>query len=503
MADVRIDVLPGHWLAPYFAYTRNSGSGTGTTAFFTDGDEFPVASLLSDHTDHYRGGLHLEGKRLHLTLEQGGSTFANDQQIGTASQNTGNVSGPLMGQGLVLSSLAESYRVRGDSIYSKAVFTANPARWVNIWAQAMYSRPRTDVNYSQSSAGNLYLFDVLRFYNAEQAALTSEASMPHSSAVVNTELHPMRRLRVTESWFTDRLHNASSAYLADQYLFTSTPVDLQRILSSDLLEWTYNQQELNAFYDLLPSLTLRGGYRYVWGDVRDRAPQLSTAGPLESGSLRRHVALAGLTYQPGKRLSVHADLEEAPGGRDYFRTSLEDYYRLKVQARYQAFHALQLQANFSAVDNRNPTIDGGYHLLARQNAVTMTWTPAGGKRISILSEYARYTLQSDLGYRIPTERTGMVISSYRDNGHTGTLAATIPVLGSGWLRPRLRVGGSFFVSSGSRPARYYQPLGGVSLPLGKHLESTAEWRWYGFNQPFYLFEGFRVHQFLTTLRLTM
>lgn len=503
MANVRLDLLPGRWIVPYFAYSHNSGSGTGTTVFYTDGDEFPVASLLRDRTDHYLGGIRLERRRMHLSLEQGGSTFSNDQQIGDAARNTGNVSVPLFGQTLFLSSLAQAYNVAGDSVYSKAIFTANPARWVNIWAQGMYSRPRTDVQYAQSSAGNLYLYNLLSFYNSEQAALSSQASMPHSTAVVNAEFRPVRRLRLTESWFTDRLHNASAAYLTDQYLAGKSAADIRQIVSSDRLESNYSQQELDLFFDLFPNLTLRAGHRYIWGDVRDRAPQLSITGPLETGELRRQVALAGLTYQAGKRLSVHADFEEAPGGRTYFRTGLEDYRRVKVQARYQAFASLRLHANFSVLDNRNPATDGGYHVLARQNAISATWTPAGGKHITVLSEYERYTLQSELAYRIPTERTAMTTSAYRDKGHSGSLSLVVPVAGSGALRPRLRAGASFFVSSGSRPARYYQPIGGLSLPINKYLECGAEWRWYGFNQPLYLYEGFRVHQLLTTLRLTM
>ncbi len=503
LANFRLDVLPGRWIVPYFAYTHNSGLGSGTTLFFTDGDEFPVASQLQDSTDHYLGGIRFEGNRMHLSLEQGGSRFANDQRISGAGTNDGNVSVPLLGQNLFLSNLAQQYRVRGDSIYSKAVFTANPAKWVNIWAQGMYSRPRTDVQYTQTSAGNLYLFDVLSFYSGEQAALTSQAEMPHSTAVVNTEFRPLRRLRITESWFTDRLHNASAASLSDQYLAGTSGVDLQRILSADRLDWNYSQQEVNAFFDVFPNLTLRGGDRYVWGDVRDRGPQLSIVGPLESGELRRNVLLAGLIFQAGKRLSLHADFEDGPGGRSYFRTSLEDYSKLKLQARYQPFTTLRLNANFSVLDNNNPSVDGGYHLLARQNAVSATWAPRGGKRVSILSEYERYTLQSDIGYRLPTDRTGVTMSSYRDRGNVGTLVVTTPLAGSGTLRPRLRAGGSFFVSSGTRPARYYQPLGGLSLPISKHAEWNAEWRWYGFHQPTYVYEGFRVHQFLASLRLTL
>ena len=67
--------------------------------------------------------------------------------------------------------------------------------------------------------------------------------------------------------------------------------------------------------------------------------------------------------------------------------------------------------------------------------------------------------------------------------------------------PRLTLGGTYFASSGSGPTRYYQPLGRFSVPLGRHVQWNSEWRWYGFNEPFYLYEGFRTHHFVTGLRL--
>ncbi len=74
-----LDILPGNWIIPYFAYDRDSGSGTGATAFVTDADEFPVPNTMSDRTSLYRGGVRIELKRFHVTLEEGGTTFQNNQ----------------------------------------------------------------------------------------------------------------------------------------------------------------------------------------------------------------------------------------------------------------------------------------------------------------------------------------------------------------------------------------------------------------------------------------
>ena len=56
---------------------------------------------------------------------------------------------------------------------------------------------------------------------------------------------------------------------------------------------------------------------------------------------------------------------------------------------------------------------------------------------------------------------------------------------------KLTAGGSLFISSGSRPTRYYQPLARLSLPLQKHVYWNTEWQYYGFSEQFYYFEKFR------------
>ena len=62
-----------------------------------------------------------------------------------------------------MSSLNELYRVRGDSIYTKASFGANPVSWATISGQFVYAQPRVDVNYNENSSGNFYYPALDRF----------------------------------------------------------------------------------------------------------------------------------------------------------------------------------------------------------------------------------------------------------------------------------------------------------------------------------------------------
>ena len=58
--------------------------------------------------------------------------------------------------------------MRGDSIYTKALFTANPFSWLDFYGQFLYSQPETNVNYNQLDTGSLVLLSSLLFYTGEQ-----------------------------------------------------------------------------------------------------------------------------------------------------------------------------------------------------------------------------------------------------------------------------------------------------------------------------------------------
>ena len=80
LGSFSLDLLPGNWIVPYFAYDRDSGSGTGATTFVSDANEFPVPNTMSDRTNLYRGGVRIELKRFHVTLEEGGTTFREQSE---------------------------------------------------------------------------------------------------------------------------------------------------------------------------------------------------------------------------------------------------------------------------------------------------------------------------------------------------------------------------------------------------------------------------------------
>jgi hypothetical protein len=110
-------------------------------------------------------------------------------------------------------------------------------------------------------------------------------------------------------------------------------------------------------------------------------------------------------------------------------------------------------------------------------------------------------LRSDIGYLSPQDLAPQR-SLYRDNSHAATALFNLAMPHGSHVAPKLTAGGSFFLSSGSRPSSYYQPIVKLWLPLGKNFNWFTEWRYYGYGEAFYLYEGFRAHLVITGLRLT-
>jgi hypothetical protein len=500
--SLSLDLRPGKRIIPYLAFDRNSGYGHGIDTWVQDSnDEFAVPTLLRDSTNNYRAGVRIECLCLHVTLEVGGTTFKDDDQASYSGTNWGDNQAPLFGQTLLMTSLQQAYGIRGSSIYAKALATASPFSWLNLYGQFLFSEPKTTVNYTDLATGNFALLSSLLFYSGQQNLGTGAANQPHTSGNFGFELRPFRRLRIIESWMTDRYHDAASPLEAEQILLTPKTLGPDLLTAANYNQAVnYNQQQTDVLFDLTSKRTLRGGYRYVWGDASVLAGQLSQSGPLASGQLSRNVGLAGLTFRPSQKLSVNLDYEGASSDRIYFRTSLNDYYKLRARARYQVAASLMLQANFQVLNNQNPAAAIQYNFGSRDNSLAVYWTPAGGKRITVMGEYDRSSLSSSIDY------LGLFLSPalsfYRENAHTATSAIDIALPGYAGFTPKFTVGGSLFISSGTRPSRYYQPLMRLSLPLQKHVYWNTEWKYYGYGEQFYLYEGFRAQEFMTGLRLT-
>ena len=502
--NTELELRPGKRVVPYFAFSRDTGDGFGVTPFVTNGNEYPVSTRIDDRTNNYRGGVRLEMDRWHVTLEQGGTQFRDDQALAAAGINPGNRTTPLLGRKLFLDGASQGYKVRGSSLYSRGLVTASPARWVDLHAQFLYSLPKSDADYSDDASGLFYL-GATRFFNGLETLADGEAKQPHTSGSFSAEIRPHRRVRIHESLLTDRLHNAASLLLTQRLLFAGAQELSGRAFSTDRLVMNYNRQQADVFVDLTQRISLRGGHRYEWGDSQVRAGTFTLAPepvPFERGELKRHVGLAGANWRPARSAMLNVDFEAASTERTYFRTSLYDYRKLRARSRFEPLKDLRVSLGVSWMVNENPSPGVEYDWRSAAASGSVQWLPGGGRVASVLGEYTWSSLRSDILFRGLPYLT-QELSAYRDNAHTATaLVDFTPPAARRTLVPRFSAGGSLFVSSGSRPSSYYRPLGSVVLPLSENVAWYAEWRWHGLSQVFYPFEGFRTHHLMTGIRLS-
>jgi hypothetical protein len=198
--DTELRFRPGTRITPYVAYSRNWGTGRGVSTFAQDStNEYPVFNALNDRTDQYRAGVIFEFKKFSVTLEQGGTTFGDDQTLSNSNKLLGDRTLPLLGQTLYLTNLLQAYRIRGNSVFSRGVLTYTPLSWIDFSGTFLYSRPQTDVKYTQNNTGDFANLAALQFYNSQTEMVNGSATMPHTTGNMNLELRPFRRVRILES----------------------------------------------------------------------------------------------------------------------------------------------------------------------------------------------------------------------------------------------------------------------------------------------------------------
>ena len=495
LANVELDILPGKRFIPFVAWSHDAGRGTGISDFVSDGNEYPVAGVLSDKTDRIRGGVRMEFNKWHATLEQGGGMFEEIDTYSTA-KNLGNNTRPVFGQQLFLNSLTQAYSITGNQIYTKGLFTSNPFSWLDLTAQFLYTQPDTKTSYTITDNGQLILLSSLLFYNGQQGLTTADSKLPHSIGTLGGEIRPFRRLRILESWTTDRLHNASSTFFAEQILLSGNKTSaLLNPAAYDRAVWNYNQQQVDVLFDVLSRVTLRGGYRYVWGDAQVR-PSPVFPQPIELGELRRHVGIAGVNFRFSQKISSNFEFEGSNGDRTYFRTALQDYKKTKLRAKYQALGSLLFSGSFTYLDNQNHSTSGNYDFQSRATSLNAMWTPWGGKRMTLLGEYTRGTLHSDIDIFTPQTLT-LTDSFYRENSHSFSSVLDLNC----WKRAKFSLGGTGYVSSGSRPTEFYQPLVRMVVPFRKHWGLRTEWQYHSMAERFYQYESFGAHTFVVALQV--
>lgn len=502
--DNELLLLPGYWIQPYVAYSRNTDGGMGISTL-VDGSNntYPVVNNTHWGQNIFRGGVRVQLSKLHLTFEQGAMVFKDDQGVYSNGAGLGDRTTTYLGQTLYLTNGWQAYYVRGDGNFTKGYGTFSPTSWIDIYGQIYHSEPHISSTLNQLAEGNIpAAAPNLAFYSTAYDQLYGSAAMPRTSGSLSIEVRPMERLRFRESYETDSYHNDSSSTLSQLYYLSSGLAGSLSTPYTGRLEVEQHRSQSEVLMDITRKLMVRGGFRYEWGSADVPSGLLSTTSPTQHGELSRYVGLAGVQYRPTQRVLLNGDFEKSNGKKTFYRTGLQDYTKFRAQSRVTLPGNLFFNVSANYLHNENP--DSG--LTAKFNSAvesaSLQWLPSN-HRISLIADYTHSQLKSDISYIVIFPFNLDNRSLYVDNANSASMMAEIALPGKGLIKPKLSFGGSMVATAGSRPSRYYQPQGKLLLPLTNRIQLYADWGWYGLHQPFYYYEGFRAHTLMTGVRFLM
>lgn len=499
ITSAELQFAPGRVISPYIGFDHDGATTQGVSAFQAGDNEYAVPYTNADIMNQYRGGVNVTLHRLHLTLEEGGNTWKSNENIFSTNNSAGNSSASILGQTLDLNTLLQAWGVRGSGEYSRAMLTANPVSWMNIYGHFGYADPHNNVNYSQIDGGNLILLSQVLFYNGEQYLLAAAAKMPHTTGDIGTDMR-FGRFRVDQHWNTDRMHEAGSSASNDQLYVTGTTTPVQSLASTfaALFATNYNEYEAGVGMDVTRTVRVRGAYRRVWGTGGDLVLPQTGLITVQSDKLARNVALGSASWRVNGKLLVAADFEFGRSGSEYYRTSLYDYQKARITGRYDVLSSMRVSVDYRVLGNRNPLAGSPYKYLSHQESAAVQWTPRKLKNTSFDGVYEHCGYRTQMTYLDPTYLIQNT-SDYREYCHdvSATMSITLP---KALNRARLTAGGTAVLTSGSRPTSYYQPTARISVPLNPNFSWFALWQYYGFSETFYGFENFQTHLFTTGLR---
>lgn len=502
--DNELLLLPGYWIQPYVAYSRNTDGGMGISTL-VDGSNnmYPVVNNIHWGQNIFRGGVRVQLSKLHLTFEQGAMVFKDDQGVYSNGTSLGDRTTPYLGQTLSMTNGWQAYYARGDGNFTKGYGTFSPTSWIDIYGQIYHSKPSITSTLNQLTQGNIAAATPnLAFFSTAYDQLYGSAAMPRTSGSLSIEIRPVERLRFRESYETDSYHNDSSSTLSQLYYLSSGLAGSLSSAYTGRLEVEQHRSQSELLFDITRKLMVRGGFRYEWGSADVPSGLLSTTSPTQHGELSRYVGLAGVQYRPTQRVLFNGDFEKSNGKKTFYRTGLQDYTKFRAQSRFTLPGNLFFNVSANYLHNENP--DSG--LTAKFNSAvesaSLQWLPSN-HRISLIADYTHSQLKSDISYIVIFPFNSDNRSLYVDNANSASMMAEIALPGRGPIKPKLSFGGSMVATAGSRPSRFYQPQGKLLLPLTNHIQLYADWGWYGLHQPFYYYEGFRAHTLITGVRFLM
>jgi hypothetical protein len=505
MFDLNVDFRPGARISPFFSYQRSAGSGPGLTTFVGVGNEYLSNARFDDAQDVFRAGSHFNFTRWHLTLEAGGTRFRDEERdFYSGGANPGNRRTPLFGVNQFITEDRAQYKVSGDGFFGRAFGTWQPFRALDLSGQFRFSQPSLNLAYTDAATGRFVSLSNLILATGAASTGAAAALRPHPSGSLGMEFRPLPRLRILQSWYTDRFHISSNSLFTQTLTGTTsvtsgTAVPSVTLTDLDLRRFAtdYNRYQIEALVDVTARLTLRGGFRRVYADASVPSALIGT-GVNDLGRERSKAGLAGMDLRLRKDLSFQVEGEASSGESAYFRLSPLDSRRFKLRGRYKPRPSISVTATFGLWSGENDTPGINYGFDSKQTAVTFFFAPREGKRFSLSLEYMRSIVESSVRILVPPFFDPET-SPYLQDAHSASAFLNLNLCRG----VKLGMGGTLLASDGTRPTNFYQPRIELSVPLHGRVGWFTEWRYYGFREDTFRFENFTSHLLAVGLRLKL
>jgi hypothetical protein len=503
--DVTLDIFPNRRFSPYFVYSRSAGTGPGLLTFVGPGNEYLSNRRIDDAADVFRAGSHLNFSKANFTLEFGGSRFRDDLRVfyGPGGANPGNRRTPLLGETLRLDSADQQYGGGVTTFFTRHAATLRPFRWMDLSGEFLFNQPSLNSTLRELAAGNLVSGSDLRRNTGQTVTGTAQALHPHPSGTASLVLRPLDRLRIVQSYYTDRFHLSSFSALNQNLTgvagllgFVLPPTVSEANTNVVYFSNNYNRYQAEAMFDLHPRVTLRGGYRKIWSEVLHGDP--SDLAAADRGRQRQQVALTGVDVRLPANLTLFGTAEVSSGDSALVRTSLLDYQRVKVRGRWKPLKWATVNGTLALLRNFNGRPDINLAYRSHESSLSLVLSPGGGKRLNLTLDYMHSALASDM-FIILVPFFDRSLARYDQNGHQAGAYASLGLT----KNAKIDFGGNMVVVDGSRPTRFYQPQADLVLPFRSKVSWIAGWRFYDFSETQFRSEAFRSHLFLTGLRITM
>ncbi|MBX9601189.1 MAG: hypothetical protein K2X35_09295 [Bryobacteraceae bacterium] len=494
--DAELRLFPSARISPFVSFSRGMQQGTGIVPFVGEGNEYPVGTEYDNAQNLVRGGVRIQGAKYNATLEGGWSDFYDDQSVGYFGPNNGNRLTPFFGRNLRLFSVQQRYNVEGDGPFLRALLQYRPSNWLSVNGQFTWVQPSIRATSQSDAAGSFFSRELGLPFNTFIENTTGRALRPFPSGLISAEFSPVRRVRVIQTFSTDRFNISQFANVRQQESGATPAAAVDNAIYNQRLFLNWNRFEILGIWEATSILSLRGGFRYTWGDAEAPAAVTPVAST-NRGEIRLPAVLAGATLRFGSKWSGAFDFEGSQGDRqNFFRTSLLEYNKGRAQVRYRFSQALNINVLYSILDNRNPNPAIRLDTRIQNASAGLNWTPGDGQRVNFTGEYTYSSWRNNID-TITLPLFGRQTVLYRDFGHHANAFVDLRVV----RQARLNLGGSFSINNGSLPTRLYQPVVGLSVPFYKKIGFIGDWRFFQYTTNQFRFQDFQRHAISAGLRI--